>query len=278
MPPSESQQTPEAGQTPDATPLAIDLARALKVDLETIQPAAGAGPITELDVREAVRALAGRARSPRVAETRALGPGTDVATTVGSLHTIRRSAGVASSLRGPDRADESALTDIVLQRVGAGLLRAGSLNAHLVDREVRLFDEVHLGFSVVVGESLLLPVLRDVARADPSDLATERRRLAAAAAAGELRSWELEGATFSVFDAGLFEADSFEPVPIAPQVAVLGLGRIRERPAITSEGVTAHAETSLSLTYDARVAGDVIAARFLAELARALDEDATRER
>lgn len=252
-----------------ATPLAAELAKALKVDLSTIEPAAGTGPITELDVREAVRAVAEAARTLEPAETIALARPGAAATAPLTVSAAAPAAGlVAAAERHPVAED----TDLVLHSVAATLGRHPRLNAHLVAGELRLFDQVNLGFSVLVHGVLTFPVLRGAERAGVAELSRERCRLAARARNGELQTWERAGGTFTVSDLGPLGVDTFTAAPVPAQVAILGLGRLAERPAVVAGTLTARSELPLSLTFDPRAVDGAAAARFLTDLGALLDD------
>ncbi len=270
---SEPPGTPSGDDAVAATPLAVELAKALKVELRTIRPAAGSGPITELDVREAVRTIAEAARTPEPAETIVLAEqrgqpagGTAPLLTVSATTPV---GALAAAVEGDPTAE---LVDLVLYAVAATLGRHPELNAHLVDDEIRLFEEVNLGFSVVLDEGLVFPVLRGTGQASLAELVQERRRLAQGARSAELKPWELAGGTFTVCDLGPLGVVAFTPAPALPQVAALGVSRLEERPAVVDGALTARSELPLSLRFDSRGVDAAAAARFLHDLADLLDD------
>ena len=73
----------------------------------------------------------------------------------------------------------------------------------------------------------------------------------------------LRGGTFSVVDLGSYGVDAFTPLIVAPQCAVLGLGRIALAPAVYQGQVVPRLKVSLSLTFDHRIVDGAPAARFL---------------
>ena len=97
-------------------------------------------------------------------------------------------------------------------------------------------------------------------------VARESARLIGATRAGTLRSAELDGATFTITNLGMFEIDAFTPMVNLPQCAILGVGRIVARPVVVddaSEQVAVRRMLSLSLTFDHRLVDGAPAARFL---------------
>lgn len=268
--PQPPDREPGAGEAEvEATPLAIQLARALEIDLRSIRPATGSGPVTELDVREAVRATANAARSPEPARRTRLEKGRGAAGESGSQSlTMATVAPIAADATNAGLAAET--LDRVLHATVRALEHNPDLNSHLSGEELLRFEQVNLAFSVVVAETSVFPVLRDVGGADLSALAEQRSELTERARGEQLRAWELDGGTFTVFDMGALGLDVFTLLPRAPQVAILGLGRVAERPALVDGAVRARTEVPLSLSYDPRAVGALAAGRFLQELSEAL--------
>jgi pyruvate dehydrogenase E2 component (dihydrolipoamide acetyltransferase) len=99
-----------------------------------------------------------------------------------------------------------------------------------------------------------------------ASIATETRRLIGAARAGTSRAHDLDGATFTITNLGMFEIDAFTPIVNLPQCAILGLGQIIARPVVidqATEQIAVRRMLSLSLTFDHRLVDGAPAARFL---------------
>jgi pyruvate dehydrogenase E2 component (dihydrolipoamide acetyltransferase) len=103
-----------------------------------------------------------------------------------------------------------------------------------------------------------------------AEIAVEARRLAERARAGALTTDDLVGGTFTVTNLGAYEIDAFTPIINPPQVAILGVGRILEKPALHQGAITARSLLTLSLTFDHRVVDGAPAAAFLQALIRRL--------
>ncbi|MCA1645950.1 MAG: 2-oxo acid dehydrogenase subunit E2, partial [Chloroflexi bacterium] len=113
---------------------------------------------------------------------------------------------------------------------------------------------------------LLAPVVRDAGARSLASIARESRRLIEAARAGGARAADLQGATFTITNLGMYDIDAFTPLVSLPQCAVLGLGRIVARPVVVdddTEQVVVRRMLSLSLTFDHRLVDGAPAARFL---------------
>lgn len=142
-------------------------------------------------------------------------------------------------------------TDYVVAATARALKRHPLVNSQVTDEGIALLPRVHVGVAVASDKGLYVPVVRDTDQLGVDALAIETRRLAEAGRAGKLRLDDLEGATFSVSTLGMYGVDAFTPVINPPNVAILGVGRLREDSRLT-----------LSLTWDHRVLDGAPAAEF----------------
>ena len=126
-----------------------------------------------------------------------------------------------------------------------------------------LLPQVNVGLAVALADGLIVPVIRDTPSLTIESLAAETSRLAAAARDGKLTLPELEGGTFSVTALGMFDVDGFTPIINAPNTAILGVGRLRDDVAWSSDGQPVKAtRLTLSLTWDHRAFDGAPAAEF----------------
>ncbi len=131
---------------------------------------------------------------------------------------------------------------------------------------VELASEVNLGLAVSLDEGVIVPVIRDADRKSMAELAAEARDLAAAARAGSLEGSALRDGTFTVSTLGATGIDWFTPILNAPQVAILGVGRVTDR-VIARDGAAVVAPAmTLTLVFDHRAVDGHPAAQFLAAL------------
>lgn len=119
----------------------------------------------------------------------------------------------------------------------------------------RLVDEQNVAIAIDTSSGLVTPVIRSAGERSLDGIAVERRRLTDAVIEGEHSMDDLQGGTFTISNLGMFDVDSFDPIINPPQVAILGVGRIRERDE--------RQRCTLSLSFDHRVVDGADAARFL---------------
>jgi pyruvate dehydrogenase E2 component (dihydrolipoamide acetyltransferase) len=161
-------------------------------------------------------------------------------------------------------------TDLLVETVARLLLEHRMLNSTLEDECIRVADAVHMGVAVALEDGLIVPVIREAHTKSLVEIARDRTELAAKAQAGGLGLDEIEGGTFTISNLGAFGADSFTPIVNPPQCAILGVGRIVEKPVVVAGEVLVQPTMWLSLTFDHRLVDGAPAARFLQALSARL--------
>ena len=167
------------------------------------------------------------------------------------------------------------ITDLVVRAAALSLRDHPRLNAEVRHNAVHLREEINVGLAVALEEGLMVPVLKRADQLPLSAMAAETRRLAQAARTGKLTLPELEGGTFTVSTLGSFGIDFFTPVITPGQVAILGVGRLRD--SVRWEEDTPHRTQvlTLSITFDHRAVDGAPAAEFLRSVASRLTNPLT---
>ena len=155
------------------------------------------------------------------------------------------------------------ITDLVVRAAALALRDHPRLNAEVRDNAIHVQPQINVGLAVALEEGLMVPVLKDADRLPLSDLAKESRRLAQAARAGQLTLPELEGGTFTVSTLGSLGIDFFTPVITPGQVAILGVGRLRDSIKWEQATPVRTQVLTLSITFDHRAVDGAPAAEYL---------------
>jgi pyruvate dehydrogenase E2 component (dihydrolipoamide acetyltransferase) len=266
-------QPPRGGQAKvRATPLVRKVAQELGIDLAAVTGTGPKGRITEDDVR----AAAASSGQVQVADTETRPEGTRV-----PLHGIRRQmfehltrAQEIPAVTWVEECDFSnvdlkRLVALVLQAVVESLREFPELNARVEDGELVLLDRYDIGVAVQTEQGLVVPVVHGADRLSLDELDAEVKRLAEAAQAGTLKPEELRGGTFTVTSAGKAAGLFVTPLINHPEVAILGIHRIEDRPVVRDGEVVARLMGNVSVTIDHRVIDGKRGAEFgLAVIAR----------
>ena len=137
--------------------------------------------------------------------------------------------------------------------------------------KIRRFRPVHVGIATQTERGLLVPVIHHAERLDLHELAGEIQRLGAAARAGTSAREELTGSTITVTSLGPLGGIMSTPIINPPEVAVVGVNRIREKLVLKHGQVQARRVMNLSSSFDHRVVDGFVAASFIASVRTALE-------
>jgi len=274
-----------------ASPGARQLASQTGIDLTAVEGTGPQGVVIEADVRQAVEAgspgvsaQTGKAAGPDAQPTVETGASrtvleardlSRVQQTVSdrlsesyrnAVHVTNKRQFDASTLRAVAQAADTAgvdvsMTDLLVKAAGSELAARPEFNALFEDGTHTLVEEVNVGVAVDVDAGLVTPVVPTVTEKSAEEVAAIRTELTARALDGQYTSEDLSGGTFTITNLGPFGVDSFDPVINPPEVAILGVGRVREDGTMT-----------LSLSFDHRVVNGADAARFLGGLVETLTD------
>jgi len=178
----------------------------------------------------------------------------------------------AQELRERLREDGVTVTDVLTKLCAIALLRHRRVNAHYADDELRMFPNAHVGLAVATERGLLVPVLREVERKSLVELAAERKTLVDRTRQGKLAQEDLEGGTFTISNLGMYGVEQFVAVLNPPQVAILAVGAIEQRPVWQGDAFVPRPLMSLTLTCDHRAVDGAVAADFLRTVKTLIEE------
>src|SRR5215472_5873996 len=156
-----------------------------------------------------------------------------------------------------------------------GLRRYPELNGRVEADEIVLPPFVHLGFAAQTGRGLVVPVVRDAHLLSARDLSAAIAVLTDAARAATATPADLTGGTFTVNNYGVFGVDGSAAIINHPEVAILGLGRIIDRPWVVDGAVLVRKLAELTLAFDHRVCGGATAGGFLRFVADCIESPAS---
>ncbi|HEX9921696.1 MAG TPA: dihydrolipoamide acetyltransferase family protein, partial [Anaerolineae bacterium] len=142
------------------------------------------------------------------------------------------------------------------------------LNASLdmANKTIRLHRHFHIGIATAVPEGLLVPVIRHADQLNLLQLAGELTRLGDLAQQRKLELNELSGSTFTITNFGSFGGHQGTPIINPPEVAILGIGRIEDKPVVVDGQVEVRPVLPLALSYDHRLIDGATAGQFLRRL------------
>jgi pyruvate dehydrogenase E2 component (dihydrolipoamide acetyltransferase) len=162
--------------------------------------------------------------------------------------------------------------DLIIKAVAVALLRMPQVNVSFAEDKLIQKKQVHIGVAVALEQGLIVPVLHNADKRGILDIARESRRLAEAARTNKLKAEDLSGGTFTVSNLGMFDVDSFTAVINPPESAILAIGSITPTPVVVDGQVVVRDRMKVTLSSDHRALDGAVAARFLQEVKRLLEE------
>ncbi|PNI10532.1 branched-chain alpha-keto acid dehydrogenase subunit E2 [Arthrobacter sp. AFG7.2] len=168
------------------------------------------------------------------------------------------------------------LLAFIARFVTAGLKKYPELNTRIEtaedgSQEIVSFDGVNLGIAAQTDRGLVVPSVRAAEKLSARELDAEIRRLTDVARQGKATPTELGSGTFTLNNYGVFNVDGSAAIINHPEVAILGVGRIIDRPWVVNGGLAVRKVTELTLTFDHRVCDGGTAAGFLRFVADAIE-------
>jgi pyruvate dehydrogenase E2 component (dihydrolipoamide acetyltransferase) len=145
------------------------------------------------------------------------------------------------------------------------------LNASVEGEAARLHDRVHVGIAMDRDGDLYVPVLRDAHARSLRESTAEFRRLRDAVRSRSIAAADLRGATFTVSSLDMYGVDAYTAIIDPPQSAILAVGRTVDTPVGRDGAIVLRPMATLCLSSDHRIVDGITAARFMADLRRAIE-------
>jgi len=166
------------------------------------------------------------------------------------------------------------LSSFFVKAAVAALTEFPRLNAEIQGDEIVLKHYFDIGIAVGASEGLVVPVLRDADRLSFATIESQVRDFAGRAKDGTLTLEDLRGGTFSITNGGVFGSLMSTPILNPPQVGILGLHAIKERPVAVNGQIVLRPMMYTALTYDHRIVDGSEAVRFLVRIKELVEDPA----
>jgi pyruvate dehydrogenase E2 component (dihydrolipoyllysine-residue acetyltransferase) len=279
------------------SPKARRLAREHGVDLSRVRGTGGEGEILAEDILAVVAsgAPAGTAAPARSENPQAEARATQNLTQVARLMAERTTqswttaphffvsreidAGALLAARekfGPaiekERGVRLSHTDLLIAAVAHALKKHPLVNASWTGDGIRLHPEINVGIAMAVEDGVVVASIPGANAKNLGEITVMRRDLTERARAGKLRPADIAGATFTISNLGMYNVDAFTAIIVAPQAAILAVGRISDRVVPVDGKPGIRPMMTLTLSCDHRVFDGARAALFLNDLAAAIVE------
>jgi pyruvate dehydrogenase E2 component (dihydrolipoamide acetyltransferase) len=273
------------------TPVARRLAESLDVDVSTVPGTGPSGRVMKADVLKASQRVSESAPVPSLAaapvppvkvlvETPMTGVRAIIAQRMHASHvttaptslTVEVDATAFAALReklkmrfAKELGFNISYNDLLMVIVAKALRRFPAVNARLDEAAgvIHQLDEINISLAMDTKRGLIVPVVRDVDRKGLLEIAHATNDLVVRTRAGKVLPDELVGGTFTITNLGMYDIDAFAPIINLPEIAILGVGRIQDKPAVYNGEICIRKLMWMSLTFDHRLVDGGPASRFL---------------
>jgi len=268
----------KAEETFIASPAAKRLAREHGVDLARVRGTGPEGRIVEDDVKRFVEETE---TMPKVRETvplsgirKTTAERVSLSARTAPHSTITMEADVTSTVKLREELQVS-YTDVLVKAIAEALREHPIMNSTLEGDQIKIFEDVNVGVAVATEKGLVVPVIHKADQKSLIEIASATKELVEKARQGKLSRKELTGGTFTVTNLGMYGVDVFIPIINPPEAAILGVGRVTEKPVMVNNEVKTRLFMQLSLSFDHRIVDGAPAAQFLQKVKQLLENPAT---
>jgi pyruvate dehydrogenase E2 component (dihydrolipoamide acetyltransferase) len=161
--------------------------------------------------------------------------------------------------------------DLIIKCCAAALKKFPMVNASWGGEKIVTHGDVHIGVAVALPDGLITPVIRNADRKGLVDIAREARELAGRARDKRLKPEEYTGSTFTISNLGMFDVDEFTAIINPPDSAILAVGAVKKVPVVDGDSIRPGYRMKITLSSDHRVIDGSLAAQFLQEVRRLLE-------
>jgi len=162
--------------------------------------------------------------------------------------------------------------DLVVRACAKALTRFPMVNGSWMGEKIVTHAEAHVGVAVTIPDGLITPVVRNADRKSVLEISREVKDLAARARERKLRPEEFTGSTFTISNLGMYGVSEFTAIINPPESAILAVGSVQRVPVADEDGgLRAGHRMKVTLSADHRVVDGAMAAQFLAEVRRLLE-------
>jgi pyruvate dehydrogenase E2 component (dihydrolipoamide acetyltransferase) len=170
-----------------------------------------------------------------------------------------------------DKGVKVSVTDMIIKACGLALRDVPQFHRSWIDDRLVYHGAAHVGVAVALDDGLIVPVIRDVDTRPLRDVAEDLRDLATRARANQLKQREIEGATFTVSNLGMFGIARFSAIINPPEPGILAVGATVERPVVRDGAIVVRPIAEVTLSVDHRATSGADGARFLDSVKKYLE-------
>ncbi|MBS7644815.1 2-oxo acid dehydrogenase subunit E2 [Candidatus Bathyarchaeota archaeon] len=267
-----------------ASPLARKLAKEHGIDLREVEGTGPGGRVTESDVQRYLEAKAAlKVEGRKVKESlpvtglrRIVAERMVISATTAPRITLFMEVDASGIKAFRERLKffenlQVSYTDILVKAVAKALREHPIMNSTFDGDSIKIFEDVNIGVAVATDMGLVVPVIHNADKLPLSEVSEKIRVLAEKARDNRLERADVSNGTFTITNLGMYDVDTFTPLINPPECAILGVGRIAEKPVVNAGRIEIKPMMTLSLSFDHRIVDGAPASRFMQTLKKIIE-------
>ncbi len=163
------------------------------------------------------------------------------------------------------------VNDLVIKAAAVTLRRIPKVNASWTDDATILYDDVDVSVAVSIPDGLITPIIRKADQKGLAAISNEMKDLAARAKAGKLKPEEFQGGGFSISNMGMYGVRDFAAIINPPQAGILAVSAGEQRPVVKDGALAIATVMTCTLSVDHRIVDGALAAEWIAEFKRIVE-------
>jgi pyruvate dehydrogenase E2 component (dihydrolipoamide acetyltransferase) len=248
------------GSGPEGRVVKADVERLISSGEQT-RPAAPAAPSApvEAEIRDLTPML--KAVATRMTQSKQTVPHFYVESEIDMTRAMQLRAELNSGLA--DSGDKISVNDLIVRASALALIQHPQAHRSYVEGTHVYHAHANIGIAVALDDGLIVPVVDEADTKPVREISRETRDLAGRARAGELKQREIEGATFSVSNLGMFDVANFEAIINPPESAIIAVGATVDRPVVVDGEIVVRKIMRVTLSCDHRACSGADGAKLL---------------
>lgn len=174
------------------------------------------------------------------------------------------------------RGKQISFTSLLIKASVDALKKFPLLNSSLSEDKIIVKKYYHIGVAMNIEDGLVVPVIKDADRKDLTEITKEIRQLTSRSREGSLSLQQIKGGTFTISNPGMYGSLFFTPIINQPQSAILGVGRITQRPVVAENQLAIKPMVYLCLSYNHRIVEGTLAQKFLQDVRQSIERTGVR--
>lgn len=265
------------------SPIARKLAEEYGIDLSKIKGTGPEGRIVKDDILRAISSLSEsefeiipisgmrKVIAQRTVESKSTIPHFYLKTNINMTEVVKFKELLNSYLKAKSQDIEVSYTAIIVKASSMALLEFPLLNALVKEDKIYIKKDTDIGIVVSIDSGMIIPTLHSVNKKGLIEIAKELTAIVDKARNNKLTTEDMEGGSFTISNLGMYNIEEFTAIINSPEVAILAIGKIEERPVVKNSQVIPQWMMTVTLSCDHRVIDGVTAARFLERLKAILE-------